>query len=147
MLLARGWRLAFPHNLNFKLKLDYDPQHCCYQDADNDRHDRPTRAKTAKKLLKLRPRNQEALAALVETLAKLFEAYVNSNGSKYCRSFVKGLVDKAAETTIGLNITRHDVDKACQRRHTQSSIIATPAMAIAPAIGSRYLCLPTFALC
>ena len=77
--------------------------------------------------------------ALIESLADLYEAHVAENSGKCRRNFVKGLVEKDAATTIGLNITRHDVDNACCRRRAQSTIAATPAPAIAPAAGGSAL--------
>ena len=65
--------------------------------------------------------------------------HVIENGGKCYGNFVKGLVKKAAATTIGLNITRHDVNNACRRRCAHSSIIAAPATAIAPAAGRSAL--------
>ena len=64
---------------------------------------------------------------LAELLAASHEAHVNSNGEKCHWTFVKSLVDKAAATTTGLNITRHDMSNACRRQRAQPSNAVTPS--------------------
>ena len=88
---------------------------------------------------KFDPVTKKLRQALIESLADLYEAHVAENGGKCRQNFVKGLVKKAAAMTIGLNITRHDVNNACRGQRAQSSIVATPAPAIVPAAGGSDL--------
>ena len=66
--------------------------------------DPPTR-KRPRNYQKFDPETKKLRHALVESLATSCVDHINSNGGKCRRNFVKSLVDRAARTTVGLNIT------------------------------------------
>ena len=101
----------------------------------------PPSRKRPRNYQKFDPETKKLRQALVESLATSCVDHINSNGGKCRRNFVKDLISRAASTTAGLNITRHDVGNACRRRWALVSSVATPSPVILLAAGFNDLSL------
>ena len=76
---------------------------------------------------KFDPASKIIRQSVISSLATTYLDHLNSNGGKCRRGFLAGLVDQAATTTIGLEITKSDIRNEAQRRRASGSNVATPS--------------------
>ena len=58
---------------------------------------------------KFDPASKKIRQSIISSLATTYLNHLNQNGGKCQRGFLAGLVDQAATTTIGLEITKSDI--------------------------------------
>ena len=82
---------------------------------------------------KFDPTSKKIRQSVISSLATTYLEHLNSNGGKCRRGFLAGLVNQAATTTIGLEITKSDIRNEAQRRRASRSNVATPSPSNIPA--------------